>query len=272
MAHIGSITIYPIKSLDGVSVERAEIAPHGGLAGDREYAIFDATGRLINGKRAPRVHAIRATYDLAAQTVTLGGDTFTLGDARIDACLSEHFGFAVHVRRGAFPDHTRTPGPSIVSSATLAAAAELFALTPEEMRARFRPNLTIDDTSAFEEDRYIRTATAGVVRCGKVRVHAIEHCGRCVVPSRDPNTGTVIRDFAKRLSHWRETNLPDWTDRATLPHYYHLAILTRVPQTELGKRIAIGDRVRFGSDAPERHTARDRVAALARRVLRVVWR
>jgi uncharacterized protein YcbX len=275
MMHVGGLTIHPIKSLDGAAVARAVIAPHGGFAGDREYAMFDDAGRLVNGKRTAAVHAIRAAYDLAARRVTLskaqGSDTFTLGERRIDEWLSGHFGFAVSIqtRAEAFADHRRSgPGPTLVSAATLDAAAEMLGLPAEEVRARFRANIELAGTEAFEEDRFVAAYSVGVVRCGDVRLHAVDHCERCVVPSRDPRSGAVIPAFAKRLSQWREATLPQWTDRATLPHFYHLAVLTRVPVTEVGKTIAAGDPVRFGGASAEQRTVRDRILRLLRRLRR----
>jgi uncharacterized protein YcbX len=242
VAHVGALTLFPIKSLDGVAVDAATIAKHGGFAGDREYAIFDEAGTLVNGKRTSAVHTIRAAFDLPARTVIFSGrDTFALGDPRIDDWLSEHFGFRVVVRAGAFPDHTRTPGPSLISTGTLAAMADAFGLTLAEARLRFRANIEIAGTEAFEEDRYVTAWNVGVVRCGEVRLHAVEHCSRCVVPSRDPRTGVPIPAFSKRISEWRRATLPEWSDLGTLPHFYHLAVLTRVPATEIGKVIRVGD-------------------------------
>jgi uncharacterized protein len=268
MGHIGALTIHPIKSLDGVRVEHATIAAHGGLAGDRQYAIFDAAGRLVNGKRTSAVHTIRATFDLYAQRVTLGSDTFALGERRMNEWLTDHVGFAVSVRKGTFPDHTRTPGPTIISTATLTAFADAFGLAVDEVRLRFRANIEVSDTSAFDEDRFIGAQKIGMVRCGEVLLHAVEHCSRCVVPSRDPRQGTALPAFAKRVSQWRESTLPEWTDRATLAHFYHLAVLTRVPPTEIGKTVRVGDTVRFEGWAGEQRTARDRLAMILRRILR----
>jgi uncharacterized protein len=267
--HVGALTIHPIKSLDGVDVERATIAAHGGFTGDREYAIFDEAGVLVNGKRTAAVHTIRATYDLAARQVTLGTDTFTLGEPAIDEWLSEHFGFRVFVRTRpeAFADHRkRTPGPTLISTATLAVAAAALGLPPAEMRARFRSSIELAGAEPFEEDRFVSPDSVGIVRCGDVRLEAVDHCERCVVPSRDPRSGAIVPAFAKRLSQWREATLPAWTDRAALPHFYHLAVLTRVPATETGKTIAVGDEVRFAGTASGQRTMRDRISRLMRRL------
>ena len=47
---LSRITIYPIKSLDGHSLQKAIISDGGCLLHDREYAISDAEGNLLIGK------------------------------------------------------------------------------------------------------------------------------------------------------------------------------------------------------------------------------
>ena len=59
-ANLGRITLYPIKSLDGVDVERAILLPGGGLRHDREFALRTDNGRFMNAKRSAKVHRIRA--------------------------------------------------------------------------------------------------------------------------------------------------------------------------------------------------------------------
>ncbi len=68
---VQSISLYPIKSLDPMSVPAARVLSSGALEHDREFALFDEQGNWINGKRDARIHRIRATYDLEDVRVTL---------------------------------------------------------------------------------------------------------------------------------------------------------------------------------------------------------
>ncbi len=68
---VSRLFIHPIKSLDRLSVTEARLLSDGSFAHDREFALFDRDGNFVNGKRQPRVHLIRAEYDLAKFTVTL---------------------------------------------------------------------------------------------------------------------------------------------------------------------------------------------------------
>jgi uncharacterized protein len=53
------MNIYPIKALDGMSLQAARILPSGALEHDRGYAIFDQQGELVNGKRTAQVHRLQ---------------------------------------------------------------------------------------------------------------------------------------------------------------------------------------------------------------------
>ncbi len=101
MPHLARILIYPIKSLDGVAVSSATVLASGALQHDREFAIIDAQGRFVNGKRNAQVHLLRLHFSLSHRTVTLqiqGDPTqqiFHLDNQRqaLEAWLSSFFGF-----------------------------------------------------------------------------------------------------------------------------------------------------------------------------------
>jgi MOSC domain-containing protein len=68
---LGRIFIFPIKSLDGVSLESARVTGGGILENDRAYAIYDADGKVVNGKRTARVHELRCAFDPQIREVRL---------------------------------------------------------------------------------------------------------------------------------------------------------------------------------------------------------
>ena len=65
MPTLDRITIYPVKSLDGLEVKRARVLPGAGLEHDRRWQLIDLEGRVINAKRLAILHAIRAEFELA---------------------------------------------------------------------------------------------------------------------------------------------------------------------------------------------------------------
>ena len=69
------ITVYPVKSLDGVEVTEARLLTGAGLEHDRRWQLVDLDGRAVNAKRTALLHAIRAEYaieGLAAAGPDLG--------------------------------------------------------------------------------------------------------------------------------------------------------------------------------------------------------
>ena len=63
MAYLANIFIYPIKSLDGVSQERATMLSSGAIAHDCEWSLFDQEQKFVNGKNNAQVHSIRSSFD-----------------------------------------------------------------------------------------------------------------------------------------------------------------------------------------------------------------
>jgi uncharacterized protein YcbX len=252
---VKSISIYPIKSLDPVDVTEARVLPSGALEYDREFALFDDAGKRINGKRDARIHRIRATYDLEDSLVTLSADdlppeTFHLTESRrqIEAWVGGFLGLPVFLQRDTqtgFPDDLECPGPTIVGSATLGLVASWF--NSEDLQAtarRFRANVEISCDTPFWEDRLFGSAETIVeFRIGDVLFHGVNPCQRCAVPSRDPQTGEVTADFQRLFAEKRERMLPPWATKSRFSHYYRLAVNTRIPESEAGKAIHVGDLV-----------------------------
>lgn len=256
MPQLAQIFLYPIKSLDGIAVTHASILPSGALNGDREFAIVDHQGRVINGKRTAAIHQIRACFDLSARTVSLRREgtepqeCFQLDAERsqLELWLSDCLGFAVHLIQNTemgFPDDTDSPGPTLISTATLQTVAHWFpGLTLSNVRQRFRTNLEIADTAAFWEDQLFGQAeTSRQFRIGEVQFDGINPCQRCIVPIRDPITGQAIANFQTTFIQQRQATLPDWVERTRFNHFYRLAINTRLLPSEAGKVLQIHDRV-----------------------------
>ena len=72
------ITIYPLKSLDGLDVVESRVLESGALEHDRRWRLVDMDGRVVNAKRSPLIHAIRAEFELAERLVTLWIDPAAL--------------------------------------------------------------------------------------------------------------------------------------------------------------------------------------------------
>lgn len=255
-AFVSRLVIHPIKALDGVAVEQVMLLESGAIQYDREFAMIDASGNFVNGKRNGRVHAIRSRFDLKCQRVAVsvqGTDRpleFHIQEDReaLEAWLGEYFGFPVQIRQNletGFPDDTASPGPTIVSTATLEAIASWYpGLEVEDVRRRFRSNIEISGVPAFWEDQLFTTAEQTVAfQIGAAKFIGVNPCQRCVVITRNAQTGEAYPNFQRTFVAKRRETLPDWAERSRFNHFYRLAVNTRLPASEAGKTVAIGDKV-----------------------------
>lgn len=255
VARVARLTLYPVKSLDGQRVETATVLPSGALDHDRVYALHDADGRILNAKRQPALQRLRTRVDLAAGILSLGeaGErTFDLASERdaFEAEIGAAVGTPVHLRDNrvtGFPDDLASPGPTVVSTATLMEVAGWFALTLDDMRARLRANVEVDGVPPFWEDRLFggREDETVAFRAGPVALLGVNPCLRCAVPTRDPRTGAPDPDFAARFTERREHTLPDWAPRGRFRPFYRVAVNTRRDRASARDRAAlrVGDAV-----------------------------
>lgn len=252
--HLGRITIFPIKSLDGISVETARINSGGILEHDRTYAICDGDGKVVNGKRTPRVHELRCSFDPQIKEVRLWLNGGTPAQFPLDQpgapekWLGDFFGFPVFLRHEpvkGFPDDHEAFGPTITSEASLLAVQGWFSgLTLESVRRRFRSNLELINSEAFGEDRLFGApGELKPFQIGPVRFNGHNPCQRCVVPTRDPDGGGPAAEFQKRFMQLRQQHLPAWAEVRRFNHYYRFAVNTSIPPTETGKSLRTGDLV-----------------------------
>lgn len=254
--HVSKLFVHPIKALDRVEIEKVTVLKSGALKRDREFAIFDGAGHFVNGKRNDRVHAIRSKFDLETNIISLRvqetdrATVFHLEKERkeLEDWLGEYFGFSVKLKQNldtGFPDDTVSPGPTVISTATLEAIASWYpGLDVEEVRLRFRTNIEISGVPAFWEDRlFAETEETVNFQIGEVQFMGINPCQRCVVVTRDSKTGEAYPNFQKTFVTQRRTTLPEWAERSRFNHFYRLAINTQIPVSQEGKSIGIGDKL-----------------------------
>ena len=255
--HLNRIEIFPIKSLDGISVEEACITPGGILENDRVFAMMDQDGKVVNGKRTARVHELRCVFDPEIKEVRLNENAgsaaqFSLSDpGPINKWLSDFFGFPVSLQRDSksgFPDDRTAFGPTITSEASLREIQKWFPeLSLESARRRFRANLELAGGEAFCEDNLFGVPEElKPFQIGPVKFLGHNPCQRCVVPTRDPKTGEAVANFQKKFMQLREEHLPAWANLQRFNHFYRFAVNTSIPPSEAGKRIKIGEALSLG--------------------------
>ena len=254
--YVARLFIYPIKSLDRVECDRVTILESGAIKGDRTWAILDLDGNFVNGKRHQKIHTLRSQFDLATNNLTLQiqgtnqSKTFNLVKSSLAVCdwLANYFGFQVTIKQNltmGFPDDTVSPGATIVSTATLEAIAKWYPkLDVKDIRRRFRANIEIAGVPAFWEDRLFATPDMGIkFQIGNVEFMGVNPCQRCVVVTRDPETGIKNPKFQQTFVQKRKETLPEWAERSHFNHFFRLAVNTQLSPSEAGKKIAIGELV-----------------------------
>ena len=219
MPRITQITLYPIKSCTGISVESAKL-DFRGFCDDRCFMLVDIKGRFLTQREHPgmsRIMVSRNGHDWSVQIegqqkLDLPASLFThkerlvriwkdqLNVAVASASYNEWFSDAIgvqcelvqmnaqHLRpikpgRGRIDDTVNLADGSPV---LLTSEASLFALNqrledPVPM-VRFRPNLVVSADIAFIEDCWRR------IRVGEVEFEVGWGCTRCIVTTINPKT------------------------------------------------------------------------------------
>lgn len=255
--YLARIDIFPIKSLDRVELQKARVLASGALEHDRLWALFDGKDEFVNGKAYPAIHRIRADIHLDAPAVTLrdeserglASDTFGLSEdaSGFEKWLESYFGFPIALKENAelgFPDDTNSPGPTVISTATLATIASWFDFSVDEARRRFRANIEIDGVPAFWEEQLFGVAGTNIkFRIGDVIFEGVNPCMRCTVPPRNSRTGENDPMFTQRFRHLRRDTLPSWVVRERMSPYYRLSVNTRPHGDQGGKMLHVGDAI-----------------------------
>ena len=245
---IEGIRVYPVKGLEGVDVDEARVLEGGTLACDRSFAFFDEDGDVVNGKRTPRVHSLGVRLEDGVPVVSFpDGEEVNVvdGTGRAEELLSGFFGVDGELRRDGSLGYVdrRGAGPSVVSTATLREFASWFeGVDVEGARRRLRANVEVSGVPAFWEDGFVGDGATGF-EAGGVRFEGVEPCGRCVVPSRDPDTGDVIDGFRDRFVEKRRETFPDDVDGDVFDHLYTVMLIARVPEEYRGGTVSVGDDV-----------------------------
>jgi uncharacterized protein YcbX len=198
----------------------------GGAPGDRRFYLIDERGRMVNGKQLGPLSAVVADYAADEHALTLTFPDGSIVVDRIEAGEDMTTRFYSRSRRGrlvggpwasALSDYlgqplrlVESPGSvdrgargaaSLISRASLDRLAQAAGEPGVDVR-RFRMLIEIDGVAAHAEDEWVgRRVTVGAAR---IAFHG--HVGRCLITSRDPDTGEIdlptldlLRDYRREL-------------------------------------------------------------------------
>lgn len=254
-ASIARITIYPIKSLEGIQVDTCKISHGGSLENDRRYALFDSENKYVNTKRFPELLKIRCSYNLEKRLFILDPGNeyqreFNLNSEliEIDKVLSEKLNFKVTIKENThigFPDDTEASGPTLISSETYKTVQTWFPqLEVEEIRRRFRSNIEIGNCAAFYEDRlFTEPKEQREFNIGNIKFCGTNPCQRCSVPPRNSQNGENNNAFIEHFKTMREKSLPNWANKKQFNHFYRLATNTTIDPQYADQSIRVGQSI-----------------------------
>ena len=306
MPHLSGITIYPVKSLDGLALSEAMVLPSGALMHDRRWRLVDGEGAVVNAKKNTCFHGIRATFEIegvegSSTDSKEGGNFVTLSvDGRVPSSapsalteetfqilpgsegpcgwLSEALAIDVFLQErfdGGFPDDREAAGATLISTETLYEVARWFNWDREEARRRLRMNLQISGRGEGElpwspgpfwedvihsplmnvrVDRYgdelidaykdLPASEPHAFQIGVVPFFSKGHCRRCVVPSRDTQTGSVTSHFRDVFEMRRTKGFRPDVDTRLWGSAFRCGLNTSVCLCS-PEQIAVGDSLRL---------------------------
>lgn len=226
------ISVAPVKSLGLVHPEEITLEP-GGVTGNRRFWLRDEQGALYAGKRDGSLLQIRPEWDEATRRLALAfpdGERIEgiveLGDeietnmyswhlvrsrkvlGPWEAAISEYVGRPLELLwadEGAVDRTPRGGTVSLVSRASLERLREEAGVDDEIDGRRFRMLFEIDGVDAHEEDSWI----GAEVRIGEATVVFNGDIGRCVITSRDPDTGVVDLPTLVTLAAYRRDGVSE---------------------------------------------------------------
>jgi len=205
--------------------DHIELGP-GGVRENRRFYLIDERDRMINGKLIGELQQVVADYSDAQRTLRLElpdgrvvDDEIRLGDEVTTTffsqtaqgqivegpwsdALSEAFDRPLRLvevgDRETAVDRGPTGAVSLISRASLARLAQAGGKDSLDSR-RFRMLIEIDGVSAHAEDDWVGRA----VRIGETTIGFGGHVGRCLITSRDPDSGQIDVPTLEMLGDYR---------------------------------------------------------------------
>ena len=223
---VSQLAIAPVK---GMRLQRSPELQFGrhGVTGDREFLIVGDDCKLLPTARNPGLMRIEPSWEPARNLLTLrfpdgrvvqdepepGTAAVTrMYDGReipgrvisglLSAALSGYLGRAVHLFKRA-PDHLGSDDAQVtlMSGASLhALAAELSGTVPDPRR--FRMTVTVTGTDPWAEHGW----GGQQVRIADTTLRVLEPVPRCVVTTRNPESGTTDARILHALARLRGKN------------------------------------------------------------------
>jgi uncharacterized protein YcbX len=219
---VSGLAITPIKGARLHTVDVLDLQ-RSGACGNRSFYLIDERGRMVNGKQVGELQAVvaqlrdeGATLQLTlpggaqlSAPVTLGEEVATrfFSRPRTDRLVEGPFSAALSqvldrplrlVHTASAVDRGRRGAASLISRASLQRLADVGGIADVDRR-RFRMLIEVDGLDPHAEDDWVGRRT----RVGESLIRWHGNVGRCMVTSRDPESGDVDLPTLDILGEYR---------------------------------------------------------------------
>ena len=236
MITVSELTIYPVKSMAGISLQSSQLDSMG-LQYDRRWMVVSPEGKFITQRSHPQLALIQpklnngqlsmssfglddhivpaANEDSPSMTVHIWDDVVQAKhlSKETDAWLEQTVGEPCHLVF-IVDDEVRQCDTTYAREGDRTGFSDGFPLlliseaslddinnkldNPVPMK-RFRPNLVVTGCEAFAEDSWKE------IQVNNVTFHIIKPCSRCIITTVNPDTGIVSgTEPLKTLSEYRK--------------------------------------------------------------------
>jgi uncharacterized protein YcbX len=220
------LAIAPVKGMRLQCAAEIRLGPHG-VIGDREFLIVDDDGKLLLTARNPGLVRIEPSWEPARNLLTLRFPDGTViqdepgpGTAAVtrmydgreipgrviagplSGALSGYLGRAVRLFKRAAGHLGSDDRPvTLMSEASLHALAAQFSGAAPDPR-RFRMTITVTGVDPWAEHSW----SGQQVTIGDIRLRVLAPVPRCVVTTRNPESGATDARILHALAHLRGKN------------------------------------------------------------------
>ena len=234
MPHVSELTIYPLKSAQGINLTKLSYKKRGPQF-DREWMVVNSKNQFLSQRQFPLMCLIKAQLTdkeliLTAPNcspllisfnnstpqkavVEIWKDQVNAIDCGSEAqnWISGYLG--IDCRLITMPKETkRLVDSGYASNKETVSFADGFPsliisqaslddfnskLEQPISMAHFRPNIVIDDCPAYAEDIWQAIKINGII------FSLVKPCSRCIIPAIEPNSGNKRMDIIKALSTYR---------------------------------------------------------------------
>lgn len=228
---------YPIKSCKGISIQNAIIEERG-IKLDRRWMVVDSFGRFLTQRSHPNLALVKV--ELAENRLVLNApqmpaisfatDEYEAGNKIVtiwnEKCAAHSVNqnvnkwFSNYLNENVslvfFPDYSVRPiDPAFAVGAHTTSFTDGFPfllisqsslndlndkLKNKVLMNRFRPNIVVSGTAAFEEDLW------KVIKIGDVQMSIVKPCSRCSITTTNQETAKRGKEPLMTLAKYRVVN------------------------------------------------------------------